>query len=178
MREDCAGDASPRAPFELCGNRGVANRHAFPPLDTHDRSRNRRTIPDVEPGTPERVGSIPDAENVRSVEDRCTACRDSIPDRGRDHRMVERVGLEADAANRDWHAGNNPMPLVNGPPPDASPDGWRRVDRTRRPVPQAADMVRMRMREDDGMRRHALDFPEPVGSAVDHDVDASMRHER
>jgi hypothetical protein len=39
-------------------------------------------------------------------------------------------------------------------------------------------MIRMRVREDNDIRCHAIDLAEPVGAAVDHDVDAAMRHER
>jgi hypothetical protein len=54
---------------------------------------------------------------------------------------------------------------------------WRRVDRTRRTVPQAVNMIRMRVRENDDIRCHAIDLAQPVGAAMTPgaDVDIAAR---
>lgn len=99
MREDRPRYARLRAPFELRGHGGMSNSHTFAAFDAHDRPHDRGTVPDIEVDTLECVSGMPNTEHVWCVEDRRTSSRDSITHRGRNHGMLERVDLEANAAD-------------------------------------------------------------------------------
>src|SRR5919109_1113906 len=70
------------------------------------------------------------------------------------------------------------MPTVDGPRCDGPPHRGRRIDRTRRAVSQPVDMIRMRMREHDGVGSQTMDLPQPVGAAIDHHSTAAIGYER
>src|ERR671924_1298118 len=70
------------------------------------------------------------------------------------------------------------MPIVDGPRCDGLPHCGGRIDRTRRAVSQPIDMIRMCMREHDGVGSETMDVPQPVSAAIDHHSTVAIGYER
>jgi hypothetical protein len=178
LRAAMGDDHSPNvlflAPTKLRLNGRVPDKTIAPFAD--ERSRERGAVADVYPHILQRCRAIVNENKVRPVEDARASRTYTVSHRWSKDRVLDRKGLECDAADFC---------------PDAFPDdptivdlaGWQRLPgfpgreyRAGRTPLQAPGMIGMRMRKHDRIRMQSTDFAQPIKPAVDHHFSAAIRH--
>ena len=95
VREDGARHARLRQPAELRADRRVSDEHSAR-LPAHERGRQRRSIPDVEPRVRERLGRRVKGDDVAGVDDDASGDLDPRADSGTPDRVNDRKSGQAE----------------------------------------------------------------------------------